>query len=147
MRGVGGAEGVRVSPSELAPRKSPRSRASAKKAGSSFERSTADYLAAVVDDRIDRRVKAGNKDRGDVGGVRIHGQRVVLECKNAARINLAGWAAEAEIERGNDDALMGAIIHKRHGKGDPAEQWVTMTLADFAALLTGNRDHANQEKT
>ncbi|MDN4644943.1 hypothetical protein [Arthrobacter sp. PsM3] len=122
-----------------------RTRASAKKAGSSFERSTADYLAAVVDDRIDRRVKNGAKDRGDIGGIRHMGGRVVLECKNAVRINLAGWAAETEIERGNDDALAGAIVHKRHGKGDPADQWVTMTLADFAALLTGNRNHIDQE--
>jgi len=125
-----------------------RSRASAKKAGSSFERSTADYLAAVVDDRIDRRVKNGAKDRGDVGGVRIHGKRIVLECKNTAKTSLGTWANEAEIERGNDDALMAAIVHKRHGKGQPADQWVTMTLADFAALLTGSRDHINnQEET
>jgi len=122
-----------------------RTRASAKKAGSSFERSTADYLAAVVDDRIDRRVKNGAKDRGDVGGVRIHGKRIVLECKNTAKTSLGTWANEAEIERGKDDALMAAIVHKRHGKGRPADQWVTMTLADFAALLTGNRDHINQE--
>jgi len=118
-----------------------RSRASAKKAGSSFERSIADYLAAMVDDRIDRRVKNGTKDRGDIGGVRIHGKRVVLECKNTAKTSLGTWANETEIERGNDDALAGAIIHKRHGKGQPADQWVTLTLADFTALLTGNRDH------
>jgi len=123
-----------------------RTRASAKKAGSSFERSTADYLAAVVDDRIDRRVKNGAKDRGDVGGVRIHGKRIVLECKNTAKTSLGTWANEAEIERGNDDALMAAIVHKRHGKGQPADQWVTMTLADFAALLTGNRDHINNQE-
>lgn len=122
-----------------------RSRASAKKAGSSFERSAADYLAAVVDDRIDRRVKNGAKDRGDIGGVRIHGQRIVLECKNTAKTSLGPWATEAEIERGNDDALAGVVIHKRHGKGRPEDQWVTLTLADFAALLTGNRDHINQE--
>lgn len=144
MSGLREAQGAPVAQGANGARKPPRSRASAKKAGSSFERSTADYLADKVDDRIDRRVKTGAKDRGDIGGVRIHGQRVVLECKNAARINLAGWANETEIERGNDDALMGAIVHKRHGKADPAEQWVTMTLQDFAALLNGNRDHIDQ---
>ena len=123
-----------------------RTRASAKKAGSTFERTTADYLAVVVDDRIDRRVKNGAKDRGDIGGVRIHGQRVVLECKNTAKTSLGPWATETEIERGNDDALAGVIVHKRHGTANPAEQWVTMTLADFAALLTGNRDHIDQEE-
>jgi len=122
-----------------------RTRASAKKAGSTFERTTADYLAAVVDDRIDRRVKNGSKDRGDIGGVRIHGQRVVLECKNTAKTSLGPWANEAEIERGNDDALAGVIVHKRHGTADPGAQWVTLTLADFAALLTGDRTHIDQE--
>lgn len=121
-----------------------RTRASAKKAGSTFERTTADYLSSIVDDRIDRRVKAGNKDRGDIGGVRIYGQRLVLECKNTAKISLGPWANEAEIERGNDDALAGVIVHKRHGTAGPGKQWVTMTLADFAALLTGNRDHITE---
>lgn len=113
---------------------------SAKAAGSSFERQTADYLAAALnDDAIDRQVKTGGKDKGDIRGVKLHGQRIAVECKNTAKINLAGWAAEAEVERGNLDALAGVIVHKRHGKGQPADQWVTMTLADFAALLAGAR--------
>jgi hypothetical protein len=116
-----------------------RSRRSAKAAGSSFERLVADYLALTVDDRIDRRVKTGARDKGDIAGVRVHGRRVVLEAKNTARINLGSWAAEAEAERVNDDALVGLIVHKRHGKGRPGDQWVTMTLADFVALTTGAR--------
>jgi hypothetical protein len=109
--------------------------------GASFERSAADYLASVVDDRIDRRVKNGAKDRGDIGGVRIHGLKLVLECKNTAKLSLGTWATEAEVERGNDDALAGLIVHKRHGKGKPQDQWVTLTLGDLAAILNGNRDH------
>lgn len=109
--------------------------------GSSFERGTADYLAKHVDDRIDRRVKNGSKDRGDIGGVRIHGQRLVIECKNTSRLNLGTWAAETETERGNDDALAGVIVHKRHGKGQPQDQWVTLTLGELVAILNGNRDH------
>jgi hypothetical protein len=122
-----------------APRSRARSRRSAKAAGSSFERLVADYLADTVDDRIDRRVKTGARDKGDIAGVRVHGQRVVLEAKNTARINLGSWAAEAETERVNDDALVGLIVHKRHGKGQAGDQWVTMTLADFVALTTGAR--------
>lgn len=122
-----------------------RTRASAKAAGSRFERQVADYLAATVDDRIDRRVKTGAKDRGDVGGVRAHGQRLVIECKNTARINLAGWIGEAHTQAGNDDALAGVVVHKRHGVGDPAQQWVTMTLADLAALLTGEPQEGRNE--
>ena len=116
-------------------------RASAKKAGTALETQIAAYLAAHVDDRIERRSKGGNKDRGDISGLRHMGQRVVIECKNTARLDLAGWAAEAEIERGNDDAVAGVIISKRHGKGQPGDQWVTCTLADLVALLNGDRDH------
>lgn len=117
-----------------------RSNRSARQAGAKFERSIADYLAAHYDDdRIDRRVKHGAKDRGDIAGMRVHGQPLVIECKNTTRLDLAGWAAEAETERGNDDALAGVIIHKRHGKTSPAQQWVTMTLHEFLAVIDGER--------
>lgn len=101
----------------------------------------ADYLAEHVDDRIDRRVKTGAKDRGDIAGVRHMGARVVIECKNTAKTSLGGWAAEAEAERVNDDALAGLVVHKRHGKGQAEDQWVTLTLGDLVALLTGTRTH------
>lgn len=116
-----------------------RSRASARAAGTRFERLVADYLAAHVDDRIDRRVKTGNKDRGDIGGLRHMGQRIVIEAKDVARLNLAGWVTEADIERGNDDALAGLVVHKRRGTADPGDQYVTTTLRDLIALLNGER--------
>lgn len=120
-----------------------RNRASAKKAGTEFEGLVAKFLAASLrDDRIERRAKSGAKDRGDIGGVRTAlGSRVVIECKNVATLALGTWVAEAETERGNDDAEVGAVVHKRRGKGSAAmgEQYVTMTLADFAALLGGVR--------
>lgn len=123
-----------------------RTRASAKAAGSRFERLVADWLREVLqDDRVDRRVKRGNKDRGDLSGLRIHGQRLVAELKDTARMDLGGWAAEAEVERMNDDALAAVIISKRHGRGRAADQWVHMTLADFAALLTGERPPVDGE--
>ena len=123
-----------------------RNRASAKKAGTAFERAVADYLNTTVDDRIDRRVKTGAKDRGDIAGLRHKGQRLVIECKNTARINLGGWASEAEVQRGNDDALAGLVIHKRHGNADPAHQWVTLTLGDLVAILNGDRDHLEDQE-
>lgn len=116
-----------------------RNRTSAKKAGSSFEKQVAEYLAKHVDDRIERRARNGIKDRGDITGLRHMTQRVVVECKNTTRPSLATWAAEAEIERLNDDATSAVICHKRHGKGQPGKQWVTMTLKDFVSLLTGTR--------
>ena len=114
-----------------------RTRASAKKAGATFERQIADYMAANLDDRIDRRVKTGTKDRGDIGGVRtINGGRVVLECKNyGGTFNVAEWLREADVERGNDDAVVGAVVAKRRGVTHPGDQVVFMTVDDLIVLL------------
>lgn len=113
-----------------------RSRSSAKAAGTRHETSIVTYLADHLDDdRIERRAKSGSKDRGDVSGVRHRGRRVVIEAKNTARTDLAGWIREAHREAGNDDAAIGVVVSKRHGVGDPAQQWVHMTLADFAWLI------------
>lgn len=118
-----------------------RNRASAKKAGTALETLIANYLAQHVDDRIERRRLSGAKDRGDIAGLRHQGQRIAVEVKNTSKIALGPWAAEVELERGNDDAIAGVIVHKRHGHAKAADQWVTMTLGDFVALLVGNRDH------
>lgn len=118
-----------------------RSRASAKAAGSRTERHVADWLAKHLDDdRIDRRVRNGAKDRGDVGGVRTPlGGRVVVEVKDTTRLELGTWISETEAERGNDDAQVGLVVHKRRGKGSPADWYVTMTGRDLVALLVGSR--------
>lgn len=120
-----------------------RSRATAKAAGSSFERLVADYLRDELgDDVIDRRVKTGAKDRGDIGGVKtIRGGRVVIEAKNyGGQFKVTEWLREAEIERGNDDAAVGVVCAKVRGKTAPEEQVVFMNLATFALLLQGGAD-------
>lgn len=121
-----------------------RSRASARAAGARFERQIADWLASNLDDRIDRRVKRGLKDRGDIGGVRHRGERVVLELKDTARTDLAGWIREAHLEARNDDARIGVVVAKRRGTTNPADQWVHMTLADLAWLL--GADHPTYDE-
>ena len=123
-----------------------RSNRSARAAGTRFESLVAAYLARVWDDRIERRTRNGVKDRGDLSGVRIMGQRVVVECKDHNRLDLAGWWAEAETERGNDDANAAFVVHKRRGRGNAADQWVTLTLGELVALISGNRDHLQGEE-
>lgn len=117
-----------------------RTMRTARDAGARFERSIADALALHLDDdRIDRRPRNGAKDRGDIGGWRYAGMRIVAECKNTARLSLAAWIAEAEIERRNDDAHVGLVIHKRIGHGDPLDQYVTLTLRELLTLMLGRR--------
>ncbi|WP_324192523.1 hypothetical protein [Nocardia transvalensis] len=63
-----------------------------------------------------------------------------MECKDYGGRLLPGqWLTEAEVERGNDDAIAAAIVAKRRGVSDPGEQYVLMTLRDFVALTTGTR--------
>lgn len=122
-----------------------RNRNSAKIAGAKFERQVADYLAFELDDdRIDRRVKMGKNDRGDISGLRtIRGGKVVAECKDyGGQFNVTPWLKEAETERANDNAAFGVVIAKRRGTAQPGEQVVFMTLETFARLLDGGLDES-----
>lgn len=115
-----------------------RSRKSAKDAGARFEREIADYLAQVLDDdRVDRMVRRGADDRGDITGVRVHSKPLAIECKNVTKMSLPEWVDEAHREAGNADALAGVVVSKRHGVADSGSQWVHMELRDLVALITG----------
>lgn len=116
-----------------------RNRRSAKAAGARFESSVAAYLAEHVDDRIERRTSNGAKDRGDIAGLRHMGQRVAVECKDTSRWTPAEWLREAEIERGNDDAVAGLVVAKKRGTTDPGDAVVLMSLRDLTSLLLGYR--------
>jgi len=97
-----------------------------------------DYLD---DDAIDRKVKTGRLDKGDVSGIRTsYGERVLVEVKDEARVNLGNWRREVEVEMINDNAAIGVVVHKRHGKGAPGDQWVTMTYNDFLRVIGGPPD-------
>ena len=118
-----------------------RSRATAKKAGTEHERRIADYFAAKIDDRIDRRVKTGGHDKGDIGGLRTEaGAKIVIECKDyGGQVKVSEWLREAEVETANDGALAGVVIAKRRGTTDPGKQIVLMTVDNLIAILTSKR--------
>jgi hypothetical protein len=103
--------------------------------GASFERSIADWWRDVWDDRIDRRVKTGAKDKGDLANVRIGPYRIVVECKNEKGFHLAGWVKEAQAEARNDGALCGIVVAKRIGTANPGEQYVIMTQSDLIQII------------
>jgi hypothetical protein len=106
-----------------------------------MERLVADHAMRVLDnDAIDRRVKTGNKDRGDIAGLRsAFGERIVAEVKDTARLTLGTWMNEVETEKRNDDAPIGVVIHKRVGFGALriGGSYVTMTYDDFLRLIGG----------
>ncbi|MDK4244101.1 hypothetical protein QPX10_10530 [Corynebacterium pseudodiphtheriticum] len=118
-----------------------RNRKSAKTAGTRFERTTADYMRDVTGQPIDRLVKTGAKDRGDVGPLRnAQGDLVAVECKDTSRLELSQWIGEAHIEAINYDAVAGIIVHKRKGFTAPGKQWVTMTLDDLLTIMRVRND-------
>ncbi len=102
----------------------------ASKKGAGFERMVADYMARELRENIDRRVKYGAKDKGDIAGFSIGGWSCVVECKNQARMELSQWLDEAEAERENANASYGIVVHKRKGCGEArvGDTYVTMTL-------------------
>jgi hypothetical protein len=114
-----------------------RSRASAKQAGSRFEREQADYLQANVSRFIDRKVRTGALDQGDIANVETSvGWQIAVECKNyGGQIKAAEWVAEAHAERDNSGAAAGIVIAKRRGTTAPGAQWVLMTVDDLVVLL------------
>jgi hypothetical protein len=121
-----------------------RTRRSAKAAGATFERQVADYLRDNLDDRIDRRVKTGALDKGDIANIRtFNNGRVAVEVKNTAKLNVGPHLQEAETERINDSALVGLVISKRHGIGAIGKQLVIMTVDDMIALIKGERPVAS----
>lgn len=123
-----------------------RNRKSAKKAGSSFERLVADYLKTVLGADIDRQVKTGNKDQGDIRGLYVNGKKIVLECKDyGGKHELPQWLLEAETERGNADAEYGAVCWKRRGVSAASKQYLTMELETFAAIIAGGHDLLEEE--
>jgi len=105
------------------------------KKGASFERLTADYWRDNYDDRIDRRVKTGAKDKGDLANVRLGSHRIVVECKNERAISLAAWVKEAQEEAVNDGALCGVVVAKRKGNARPEDQYVILRQEDLLKLL------------
>lgn len=113
-----------------------RNRKSAKVAGAKFERSIADHLAEVLGSpHIDRQVKTGAKDRGDIRGVTVAGQPLAIECKDVATLALPQWTREAAAEAENLGAVAGVVVAKRRGTTDPGAQWVHMTLDQLVAII------------
>jgi hypothetical protein len=97
-----------------------RSRASAKAAGTRFERLIADHLAEVVDDRIDRRVKTGRQGQGRhrrAPRPRPAGRRRAKDY--GGQLKAGEWLGEAEVERVNDEALAG-VVSPSGAARDPA---------------------------
>jgi hypothetical protein len=103
--------------------------------GTAAETAVVRFLQANGYPHTERRALAGAQDRGDVAGI----PGLVIEVKDCRRLELAAWVDEARAEgRGFD---LGVVWHKRAGKGQPADWYVTMdgwTFLNFLMQWTGD---------
>lgn len=70
----------------------------------------------------------------DVGDIRIS-LPIVIEVKDHARLDLATWVSEAQVEKVNAKARVAVVWHKKRGKSNPSGWYVTMTGQDFIELI------------
>lgn len=102
----------------------------AKQKGTAWERRVVDHLAANGFPYAERRALEGTNDRGDVSGL----PGVVIECKNAKRVELAGWMDEAVAEKKNAKASVGVVVFPRrnHAIG---RAFVVMEMDQFIQMI------------
>lgn len=103
--------------------------------GSAYERSIVTFLRErgfAVD-----RTRAGwVDDRGDVHGISHPNLGpFTVECKNHRTMALAGWMEELAREVAANCGSLGAVVHKRKGVADPADQYATLPLWMLVRLL------------
>lgn len=105
--------------------------------GSSFERMVADYLRTELGQPVDRRVKTGAKDKGDIAGHTLMGHDVVVECKNCKAHQFSAWLDEAEAEKVNANASYGiAVIHRKgYGSKRIGKSYVLMELDTWCDVV------------
>jgi len=90
-----------------------------------------DLINRKVYEYADRRLAGATLDKGDISGV----PGVTIEIKNHAKLDLAGWTAELEIEMKNDSAWTGVVLHKRKGKGNVDDWYATMPAKIWIELI------------
>ena len=104
--------------------------------GTAWETAIVNYLQEHISTLVERRALNGSQDKGDIAGI----PHVVIEAKNASRIDLAGWLAEAQQERDNAQARVGVVWAKRRGKTSPGAGYIIMSGEDFITLLNAAQE-------
>jgi hypothetical protein len=104
--------------------------------GTAAETAVVRFLQANGYPHAERRALAGALDRGDIAGI----PGLVIEVKNAVKLELAAWVDELEqeiihTEKPGWGLPSGVVWHKRRGKGSPGDWYVTMDGWAFLALL------------
>lgn len=99
--------------------------------GRAAEIAVARYLQSVGFESAEPTRRSGwADDRGDIDGI----PGVVVEIKNAKRIELFGWMDELHAEIRNAKASTGVLVVKRRGIADPARWYAVTELVEWASM-------------
>lgn len=107
----------------------------AKRKGRETESRLVEWLRVHGWPNAERRRLAGSADRGDISGV----IGVTIEVKSGARLSVAEWMKELEVEMRNDRADVGLVVVRPKGSPDPGDWWALMPVP-VAFQLVRERD-------
>lgn len=104
-----------------------------KQKGDSAERAVTRYLQGSG--FTASRIPAGSN--ADIGDVWLPPPLPAVQVKNVARLDLSGWCDQVAEQALNAERETGVVVHKRKGKTDAGDWYVTMTLETLTKLLKG----------
>jgi Holliday junction resolvase len=103
----------------------------AKQKGTAAETAVVKYLKEHGFPYAERRALHGTVDKGDITGC----GPIVFEVKNHAKLDLAGWVKELEVEMDNATAATGSVIAKKRGTTDVGDWYAIMPTWVLVQLL------------
>lgn len=111
----------------------------AKQKGTAFETAVTRYMKNYFP-AVERRALQGVNDTGDIAGITITGQPVVVECKNTRQLNISEHMKEAIREAENAHAAFPVLVQHAPRIGfdkdeNTGQQWAILQLHDFMELL------------
>lgn len=102
--------------------------------GRDYERKVYNHLAAFFSYQWEVLQRNRSGYEGDDLLLKRGVHEISIDCKNVKKITLSEWVQQAKGQAGGIKPC--AIIHRRRGKGDVSEHYVTMTVDDFTEILT-----------
>ena len=103
--------------------------------GTRWEVAVAAFLRAAGFTEVFRLAPGGEHDAGDIGGL----PDWALECRDRARIDLAGDVRDAELRAVKKGCRYGAAVIKKRGS-PTADGYVVMSLVLFTEVLEALED-------
>jgi hypothetical protein len=103
--------------------------------GTAWETGLVKYLREDGLD-ADRLRQTGKNDEGDIA-LRVDSGRFILEAKNTARMNLAGWIGEAQVEAENYakhrglDVPPGFVVAYKRRNHSTGQSYIITTLEEW----------------